>query len=76
MNNVANLHVAMAIDNCEWFEVLAFNRTGDHSLEHLSYGLAGPGHRLPRRHPRADRPRARRRVDWELIDASVTQIIS
>ena len=41
-NNVANLHVMMAIDNCEWFEVLAFNRSGDHSLEHLSYGLAEP----------------------------------
>jgi len=42
MNNVANLNVAMAIDNCDWFEVLAFNRSGDHSLEHLSYGLEQP----------------------------------
>ena len=40
MNNVANLNVAMAIDNCDWFEILAFNRSGDHGLEHLSYGLA------------------------------------
>jgi hypothetical protein len=30
----------MAIDNYDW--VLAFNRSGEHSLEHLSYGLAEP----------------------------------
>jgi L-alanine-DL-glutamate epimerase-like enolase superfamily enzyme len=42
LNNVANLHVIMAIPNCEWFEVLAFNRAGDHDLEHLNYGLAEP----------------------------------
>ena len=42
MNNVANLNVAMAIDNCDWFEILAFNRSGEHGLEHLSYGLQEP----------------------------------
>ncbi|HEY1777746.1 MAG TPA: enolase C-terminal domain-like protein [Solirubrobacteraceae bacterium] len=42
LNNVANLHVIMAIPNCEWFEVLAFTRAGDHDLEHLNYGLADP----------------------------------
>ena len=43
MNNVASAHVVMAIPNCDWFEVLAFNRAGNgHSLEHLSYGLAEP----------------------------------
>ena len=42
LNNVANLHVIMAIPNCEWFEVLSFNRAGDHDLEHLNYGLAEP----------------------------------
>src|SRR5215470_13979059 len=42
LNNVAGLHVIMAIDNCDWFEVLAFNRAGDHSLGHLSYGLTEP----------------------------------
>ena len=26
MNNVASLHVIMAISNCDWFEVLTFNR--------------------------------------------------
>jgi L-alanine-DL-glutamate epimerase-like enolase superfamily enzyme len=76
MNNVANLNVAMAIDNCDWFEVLPFNRTGDHTLEHLSYGLAdfpvidadgdihaptGPGLGVE--------------VDWELINASITDVV-
>jgi L-alanine-DL-glutamate epimerase-like enolase superfamily enzyme len=77
MNNVANLHVAMAIDNCDWFEVLPFNRTGDHTLEHLSYGLAG----FPVIDSHGDihaptGPGLGVDVDWELINASVTQVIS
>jgi L-alanine-DL-glutamate epimerase-like enolase superfamily enzyme len=42
LNNLANLHVIMAIDNCEFFEVLAFNPAGRYGLEHLSYGLTTP----------------------------------
>ena len=42
MSNVAGLHVCMAITNCDWFEVLAFNRAGLPHLEHLNYGLAEP----------------------------------
>jgi len=76
LNNLANLHVMMAVDNAEWFEVLAFNRSGDHSLEHLSYGLTeplaidakglihaptGPGLGVD--------------VDWELIDSAVERVI-
>lgn len=77
MNNVANLHVAMAIDNCDWFEVLPFNRSGDHTLEHLSYGLAG--------FPEIDAhgelhaptgPGLGVEVDWELINSAVTQVVS
>jgi L-alanine-DL-glutamate epimerase-like enolase superfamily enzyme len=75
LNNVAGLHVTMAIDNCDWFEVLAFNRAGDHSLAHLSYGLtrqfevdangdvhapAGPGLGAA--------------IDWDLINSSVTGV--
>src|ERR1700754_3576009 len=41
-NNLAGRHVMMAIDNCNWLEVLPFNRTGDHSLDHFSYGLTEP----------------------------------
>jgi L-alanine-DL-glutamate epimerase-like enolase superfamily enzyme len=75
LNNVAGLHVTMAIDNCDWLEVLAFNRAGDHSLAHLSYGLtdqfevdangdvhapAGPGLGAA--------------IDWDLINSSVTGV--
>jgi L-alanine-DL-glutamate epimerase-like enolase superfamily enzyme len=67
----------MAIDNCDWFEVLPFNRTGDHTLEHLSYGLRG----FPVIDSQGDihaptGPGLGVEVDWELINASVTQIIS
>jgi len=42
MSNVASVHAIMAMPNCDWFEALAFNQAGSHSLEHLSYGLAEP----------------------------------
>jgi L-alanine-DL-glutamate epimerase-like enolase superfamily enzyme len=42
LNNVAGQHVIMAITNCNWYEIIAFNRAGDHDLEHISYGLAEP----------------------------------
>ena len=38
--NLANLHVTMAIQNCDWYEVITFNRSGHHELDHLDYGLA------------------------------------
>ena len=62
LNNVAAWHVMMAIDNCDWLEVLAFNRAGDHSLAHLGYGLTEPfDGRRRRRRARPGRPRPRRR---------------
>jgi L-alanine-DL-glutamate epimerase-like enolase superfamily enzyme len=42
LSNVASLHVIMAIGNCEWFEVITFNKVGHYGLEHLSYGLESP----------------------------------
>jgi L-alanine-DL-glutamate epimerase-like enolase superfamily enzyme len=77
LGNVANLHVMMAIDNCEWFEVLAFNRSGDHSLEHLSYGLTAPleidaGGWLHA--PTA--PGLGVEVDWDLINSAVERVVS
>jgi L-alanine-DL-glutamate epimerase-like enolase superfamily enzyme len=77
LGNVANLHVMLAIDNCEWFEVLAFNRSGDHSLEHLSYGLAEPlaidadGYL---RAPTA--PGLGVEIDWDLINSAVEAVVS
>jgi L-alanine-DL-glutamate epimerase-like enolase superfamily enzyme len=77
LGNVANLHVAMAIDNCDWFEVLAFNRSGEHGLEHLGYGLAEP--------PPIDTqgmvhapsaPGLGVEIDWELINSAVERIVT
>lgn len=71
MNNVATLHVIMAMPNCDWFEVLAFNRAGEHSLEHLNYGLAAPieidGNGFV--HAPTE-PGLGAEVDWELINSS------
>jgi L-alanine-DL-glutamate epimerase-like enolase superfamily enzyme len=42
IGNLANVHVTMAMNNCDWFEVITFNRSGHHDLEHLNYGLVEP----------------------------------
>jgi L-alanine-DL-glutamate epimerase-like enolase superfamily enzyme len=42
LNNVAALHVAAAIQNCAWFELLIVDPPGRHSLDHLNMGLAEP----------------------------------
>ena len=71
MNNVATAHLVMAMPNCDWFEVLAFNRAGDHSLEHLSYGLAEPLHIDGEGHLHAPTaPGLGVDVDWERIDSA------
>ena len=77
LNNLASLHVTMAIPNCDWFEVLSFNRPGEHDLEHLNYGLAGEididadgmAHA-----PTA--PGLGIAVDWELIDSAKSGEVS
>jgi L-alanine-DL-glutamate epimerase-like enolase superfamily enzyme len=71
MGNVAGLHVIMAIPNCEWFEVLGFNRAGGHSLQHLSYGLTEPIAIDPDGYVHAPTgPGLGFDVDWELIDSA------
>ncbi len=73
MNNVASLHVMMAIDNCDWFEVLAFNKSGEHSLDHLGYGLAEPFRVDAEGNVHAPTgPGLGAEIDWPLIKASVT----
>lgn len=42
LNNLASLHVIMAIENCKWFEVLVPHKPGSYDLDHLSYGLVEP----------------------------------
>ena len=71
MNNVATAHLVMAMPNCDWFEVLAFNRAGDHSLEHLSYGLSEPLHIDGEGYLHAPTaPGLGVGVDWERIDSA------
>jgi L-alanine-DL-glutamate epimerase-like enolase superfamily enzyme len=72
-SNVASLHVIMAIGNCDWFEVLPFNRSGDHSLEHLSYGLTEPFRVDPKgcvHTPEGAGIGAK--IDWKLIKSAVS----
>src|SRR6201999_1950017 len=74
-NNVAGLHVMMAIDNCDWFEVLAFNRAGDHSLGHLDYGLTEPFAVDAHGDVHAPvRPGLGAAVDWDLINSAVQAV--
>jgi L-alanine-DL-glutamate epimerase-like enolase superfamily enzyme len=71
MSNVGGLHVCMAIPNCEWFEVLAFNRAGQHGLEHLNYGLAAPFQIDDEGFVHAPSgPGLGVAVDWELIESA------
>jgi L-alanine-DL-glutamate epimerase-like enolase superfamily enzyme len=75
LNNVAGTHVMMAIDNCDWYEVLAFNRAGDHSLGHVSYGLTEPFTVDAEGYVHAPAgPGLGAGVDWPLINSSVTAV--
>jgi len=77
LNNVAGLHVTMAIDNCDWFEVLAFNWSGDNTLGHFSYGLAEPFTVDADGYVHAPAgPGLGAAIDWPLINSSVTALIS
>jgi L-alanine-DL-glutamate epimerase-like enolase superfamily enzyme len=42
LNNVASLHVAAAVNNCRWFEILIVDPPGKHTFDHLNLGLADP----------------------------------
>ncbi len=71
LGNVANKHVMMAIDNCDWFEVIAFNRSGDHTLEHLGYGLTEPFEVDAEGYVHAPSgPGLGAEIDWDLINSA------
>lgn len=75
LNNVAARHVMMAIDNCDWLEVLAFNRSGDHSLAHLGYGLTEPFTVDANGDVHAPTgPGLGAAIDWDLINSSVQSV--
>lgn len=71
LNNVATLHVVMAMRNCEYFEVIVIHPPGQHDVAHLSYGLTEPiaidrnGTALA-----PTRPGLGYDIDWDLINAS------
>jgi L-alanine-DL-glutamate epimerase-like enolase superfamily enzyme len=66
----------MAIDNCDWLEVLAFNRAGDHSLAHFSYGLIEPFTVDAEGYVHAPTgPGLGVGVDWPLINSSVHAVV-
>ena len=74
--NLANLHVTMAIDNCDWYEVITFNRSGHHELDHLDYGLAESlRHRRRRPAARAHRPGLGIDIDWDLIRSAPAGVV-
>jgi L-alanine-DL-glutamate epimerase-like enolase superfamily enzyme len=75
-NNVAARHVMMAIDNCDWLEVLAFNRTGDHSLASFSYGLTEPFAADENGDVHAPAGPGIAEIDWDLINSAVTAVIA
>jgi hypothetical protein len=75
LNNVAARHVMMAIDNCDWLEVLAFNRSGERSLAHFGYGLTEPFTVDPEGNVHAPiTPGLGAQVDWDLINSSVVAV--
>ena len=77
LNNVATLHVIMAMPNCDWFEVLAFNPAGHYGLEYLSYGLARPIEVDAEGYIHAPtEPGLGFGVDWELIDSARLGVMS
>jgi L-alanine-DL-glutamate epimerase-like enolase superfamily enzyme len=77
MSNVASAHAVMAMPNCDWFEVLTFNRAGGHTLEHVNYGLAEPVHIDDEGFLHAPTgPGLGVDVDWELIDSARLGVVS
>jgi len=42
LNNVASLHVAAAVNNCRWYEILIVDPPGKHTFNHLNMCLADP----------------------------------
>ena len=71
LNNVANLQVIMAIQNCDWFEVLVVNSPNVHTVDNFSYGLVEPipidasgNASVP------NRPGLGIDVDWQLINSA------
>ena len=74
LNNVATLHVVMAMRNCEYYEVIVIHPPGEYDTDHFSYGLTEPiaiGADGDARAP--ERPGLGYDIDWDLIRATQTR---
>jgi L-alanine-DL-glutamate epimerase-like enolase superfamily enzyme len=76
-NQVASLNVAMAISNCEYYEVLVPNDPGKYGFGFLSYGLEEPFRVDNRGHVHAPTlPGIGCRIDWPLMESTRLGVIS
>jgi len=67
--NVANLNVTMAINNCDWFEVLLPDVTNKYGLVHdIEIDKEGFVHA-------PERPGLGYEIDWELVKRDTTQVL-
>lgn len=72
LNNAAGLNVIMAIDNCEFFEIITIHAPDSYDLDHLNYGLAEPFNIDANGNIHAPtKPGLGFDVDWDLINSSV-----
>jgi L-alanine-DL-glutamate epimerase-like enolase superfamily enzyme len=68
LNNLATLHLIMALPNCEWFEVLTPHAAASYDLNQLSYGLTEPISIDPDGYATApDHPGLGIEIDWDLL---------
>ena len=70
LNNVANLHVTMAINNCDYFEVLLPDSANKYGLvSDIEVDDEGFVHA-------PERPGLGYEIDWELVKGETTQVLS
>ncbi|HWL60563.1 MAG TPA: enolase C-terminal domain-like protein [Microbacteriaceae bacterium] len=69
--NVAGAHLAMAIPNAQYFEILTIQDTGVYGFEHFGYGLAEPLEIVGGNVLAPTGPGLGRAIDHELIRAGI-----
>ncbi len=69
--NVAGAHLAMAIPNAQYFEILTIQDTGVYGFEHFNYGLAEPIEIVDGRVLAPTGPGLGRAIDHERIQAGI-----
>jgi L-alanine-DL-glutamate epimerase-like enolase superfamily enzyme len=69
VNNVANLHVTMAINNCDYYEVFPANGANKYGLvEDIEVDAQGYVHA-------PERPGLGYEIDWNLVDREKVQVV-